>query len=561
MNLHWLATVAIVANSYVTHAHKEFTPEGCLAIHNKLRALHKDTNDVMYDAELEKSAKDSAQFLSFSDSSEVDLRPTRVLPKRRRRHVNDDVDERRHVESWDGEVYYPESTIPKKYGESIHKMCCTTAPHCPRVFFHGLLFPPSAEGVVNDFYQEEINSYDFASGKKKTQFYTQIKHFTNIVWKATTKIGCAQTAITSKNCVYTIIHYEVKGSEGSPDVFKQNVGDLVVESTGSKVLTIFLVVFFIVLLISLIVLCVCCRDRIREKYFEIKIKTDTMKAEQELETDSTAFWWLRIFKRRRPTQRRQSQSRSTKHRSLRGADISIEVVHNTRPQRSFKQPPRVRGQSNAQSFVIKYQGISQKPKAYDPDESIYENTRCFSKPKPADEEIYENSPGYSKKITPPPEDHKPLGREPSFSGKPPPPPVPIPQSRPAPSPLIPPQRQQLTQQLESKPKPILRPTESQRSTPPVAAIKPVLKQPKVDSPKTAPLKPVMKPPAPPSTAPRPSTRPIPAVRKVENESDEDSASRSVNELRNKFNQQQYDNSGKKTPPVKAKPMLPPTYRR
>ena len=117
-------------------------------------------------------------------------------------------------------------SVPRQYGESIHKMCCTTAPHCPREFFHGLLFPPSAEGVIRDFYNEEIDSYDFASGKKKTQYFTQIKHFTNIVWKKTTKIGCSQTKVTSKNCVYTVIHYEEKGSEGTPDDFKENVGNL-----------------------------------------------------------------------------------------------------------------------------------------------------------------------------------------------------------------------------------------------------------------------------------------------------------------------------------------------
>jgi len=44
-------------------------------------------------------------------------------------------------------------------------------------------------------------------------------------------------------------------------------------------LTIFLIAFFIVLLLLMLVLCFCCRDRIREKYYEVKIKTDTMKAE------------------------------------------------------------------------------------------------------------------------------------------------------------------------------------------------------------------------------------------------------------------------------------------
>ena len=106
-------------------------------------------------------------------------------------------------------------------------MCCYTAPHCPREFFHGLLFPPSAEGVVKDFYNEEIDSYDFTSGKKKTQYFTQIKHFTNIVWRDTSKIGCYQTKVNSRGCVYTIIHYKARGSfPDQPQVFKENIGDL-----------------------------------------------------------------------------------------------------------------------------------------------------------------------------------------------------------------------------------------------------------------------------------------------------------------------------------------------
>lgn len=47
----------------------------------------------------------------------------------------------------------------------------------------------------------------------------------------------------------------------------------------SQILTIFLIVFFIVLLVSLIVLCYCCRDNLRERRTQIKIKVDTMKAE------------------------------------------------------------------------------------------------------------------------------------------------------------------------------------------------------------------------------------------------------------------------------------------
>ena len=119
--------------------------------------------------------------------------------------------------------------IPKTgdYGQSIHKFCCRSRPHCPKEFFHNLRFPPSAEGVVRDFYDQEIGSYNFATGEKKAQQYTRIQHFANIVWKKTTKIGCAQSNISTANgCVYTVVQYKLEGSVGGPEVFKDNIGDL-----------------------------------------------------------------------------------------------------------------------------------------------------------------------------------------------------------------------------------------------------------------------------------------------------------------------------------------------
>ena len=47
----------------LVNSHNEFTPEACLSVHNQLRALHKDTLSVEYDAELEKSAEESAKFV------------------------------------------------------------------------------------------------------------------------------------------------------------------------------------------------------------------------------------------------------------------------------------------------------------------------------------------------------------------------------------------------------------------------------------------------------------------------------------------------------------------
>ena len=53
--------------------HNEFTADGCLSMHNKLRERHTDTNPVTYDKDLEKSARQSAEFLNvLSGGTETD---------------------------------------------------------------------------------------------------------------------------------------------------------------------------------------------------------------------------------------------------------------------------------------------------------------------------------------------------------------------------------------------------------------------------------------------------------------------------------------------------------
>ena len=113
---------------------------------------------------------------------------------------------------------------PVKIGESIHKFCCYSFPLCPSEFFHNLNFPPSAKGVVGHFYKEVV-SYDFAKGGKKSGVVDdqQIRHFTNIVWRRTTEVGCAQSKRNTKGCVYTVVRYRVEGSVGTKEDFKTNV--------------------------------------------------------------------------------------------------------------------------------------------------------------------------------------------------------------------------------------------------------------------------------------------------------------------------------------------------
>ena len=109
-----------------------------------------------------------------------------------------------------------------RIGESIHKFCCYSFPYCPSEFFHGLNFPPSAKGVVGHFYKENKN-YNYATGGKISET-EEVKHFTNIVWKKTKELGCAQSKRSKKHCVYTVVRYRTQGSIGLEDAYKENVG-------------------------------------------------------------------------------------------------------------------------------------------------------------------------------------------------------------------------------------------------------------------------------------------------------------------------------------------------
>ena len=113
---------------------------------------------------------------------------------------------------------------PVRIGESIHKFCCYSFPLCPSEFFHNLNFPPSAKGVVGHFYKE-VNNYDFAKGGRKVNIAEdqEIRHFTNIVWRKTTEIGCAQSKRNKKGCIYTVLRYRTEGSVGTEEEFKTNV--------------------------------------------------------------------------------------------------------------------------------------------------------------------------------------------------------------------------------------------------------------------------------------------------------------------------------------------------
>jgi len=286
--------VALIRTAYTT-----FSGDECLKTHNSFRSLHANTPSLKYSPELAKEAQQFANLLANNDSS-LQI-PTRDLPKRKRRNVNPTSDPFFHKELWDGEILFPPSSrdlnkgTTVRVGESIHKFCCYSFPLCPSEFFHNLNFPPSAKGVVGHFYKE-INSYDFAKGRKKPDVYKdqQIRHFTNIVWKKTSEVGCAQSKRNQKGCVYTVIRYRTEGSVGAEEDFKANVHPIgpddeverVSPERGGSLLSIFIGV--VVVVGVLLVVCVFAyikRQKIRWYYNEYRMKRDAKKAEASLRDD------------------------------------------------------------------------------------------------------------------------------------------------------------------------------------------------------------------------------------------------------------------------------------
>ncbi|XP_012563566.3 uncharacterized protein LOC105848137 isoform X1 [Hydra vulgaris] len=354
--------ITIYALLNFTIGHEEFSVKECLSAHNELRKLHIGTEDLVYSSALEKIALDHVNKLTENDDSYEHQERPRVLPKRRKRHASD-VDTSIHIENWDGRITFPRAAWDRNFntsvriGESIHKFCCQSEPHCPKRFFHNLLFPPSAKGVVYDWYTDEIKNYDFKSGTAKLST-ADISHFSSIVWKNTKSIGCAQSKIVSK-CVFTIVIYEVEGGVGTENDFKNNIAPL---DTSNKVLLVSLLTGFGVLIIVVALLGYRFRENIRWKYVQFIIKVDTLKSEQELETDSTRFWWLRLFKKSRVRSRKSTLSRP-KNKSLKERP-TIEVIVNTVPQRSVRRPlplpPKLSNPEDASKMAVRYKGISQK---------------------------------------------------------------------------------------------------------------------------------------------------------------------------------------------------------
>jgi len=140
-------------------------PTSCLNAHNKYRRLH-GVPDLVLSDELTADAQEWATYISNN---------------------------------------VPKHTSDKTVGENLAM---------------GSSLPSSREDVEKavELWYNEINDYDF----NNPQWSSATGHFTQLVWKSTSQLGCA-VAYDSKGFSYTVARYKEKGNWVMDGFFEENV--------------------------------------------------------------------------------------------------------------------------------------------------------------------------------------------------------------------------------------------------------------------------------------------------------------------------------------------------
>lgn len=144
----------------------------CLSEHNGLRALHIGTPDMIYDFEIEKSAQHWADHLA-------------------------DIQGFKHED-------------PTPYGENIHKGYTTYS------------VPISDDNAIKKAvtkWYSEINVYDYSN----PGYSDKTGHFTQVIWKSSTKLGCAISRYEKDNKKYVIVVARYYSPGNFPGRFSTNV--------------------------------------------------------------------------------------------------------------------------------------------------------------------------------------------------------------------------------------------------------------------------------------------------------------------------------------------------
>jgi hypothetical protein len=66
------------------------------------------------------------------------------------------------------------------------------------------------KSVIEDWYETEVDYYDFERGRSKNG--VDILHLTQMIWKETTHVGCAETYCGNLNGYFYVCNYYPKGN-------------------------------------------------------------------------------------------------------------------------------------------------------------------------------------------------------------------------------------------------------------------------------------------------------------------------------------------------------------